>query len=36
MLQDDEKTVIVAHLVYVSDTDEGFKRRRRGKKFKYC
>lgn len=35
ILQDDEKTAIAANLVYVSDTDEGIERRRRGKKFKY-
>ncbi|HZW70761.1 MAG TPA: hypothetical protein VFF57_07780 [Hanamia sp.] len=35
ILQDDEKTAIAANLVYVSDTDEGIERRRKGKKFEY-
>ena len=35
ILQDDEKTALAANLEYVSDTEEGIKRRRKGKKFEY-
>lgn len=35
ILRNDEKTALAAHLVYVSDTDEGIERNRKGKKFDY-
>lgn len=35
ILSDDEKTAIAANLMYVSDTDEGIERRRKGKNFQY-
>lgn len=35
ILQDDEKTALAANLEYVSDTEEGIERRRKGKKFEY-
>lgn len=35
IIQDDEKTALAANLVYVSDTEEGIERRRKGKKFEY-
>ena len=35
IIKDDEKTALAANLVYVSDTDEGIERRRKGQKFEY-
>lgn len=35
IVKDEEKTAIAAHLVYVTDTEEGIERRRKGKNFTY-
>ena len=35
ILNDEEKTALAAHLVYVSDTDPGIERRKKGDKFVY-